>query len=764
MFFGSGGDSFNAQALSFVEVFGGIVDYDFDTFQDADVHFYGNDFRLDGEPLAVGGQLKISLTQDQILEGILADGTPFAIGFPLNDEIAPDTLTLHDVALPPLDATEIFVPPDPAPPSIRDGQTLTLGPGGTLGELFRAGRGSTLRVVGGTVKQEAQAVGADVSMSSGILGSSFTTIDSNVEITGGTVGSFFDAGRGTVVNMSGGSMQTYFARKGSETNISGGSVSEFFIANEGSEVNLHGGNHDIILSANPGSQIHLFGAEFRLDGVLVEGLATPGDSIKINVPEGSVLSGTLEDGTPISFSRTSGSQRSDSISDGTLSLHATIVPAVGPSTFELPGDVPPNGLRQGQMLTLRDGGQLGENSTGFNAGFGSTVNILGGFAASRIEAVGARVNISSGTLNGLSALGGSEVIVTGGTAGSFLIGSGSEVDVSGGRVGPQEIFGDSRLNVSGGRVEGYGSFRPILANSGSEVTISGGTIVGPSIFIGGGAVANISGGTIESPIQTMNQSEVNLFGSSFRLDGAEIQGLELGVPFSVTARDVSLTGTWGDGSPFDFELNSTFIFGQDWFAPTALLTVTLVMPNLQPTGDFDGNGVLDASDIDSLSAALRTSADDLRYDLNNDGQVNQQDHDEWVHNATLANTYFGDATLDGEFDSSDLTLVFQAGEYEDHVALNSTWAEGDWNASGDFDSEDLVAAFQDGGYEQGPREAVAAVPEPSGLVLFALGIVGTLKMHRCLARRIDPSDIVHGARIDHVQGVDLLRRNGQASQ
>ena len=96
----------------------------------------------------------------------------------------------------------------------------------------------------------------------------------------------------------------------------------------------------------------------------------------------------------------------------------------------------------------------------------------------------------------------------------------------------------------------------------------------------------------------------------------------------------------------------------------------------------------------------------------------------WVHE--IANTYFGDSNLDGEFNSADLVSIFVAGEYEDAIGGNSTWATGDWSGNGEFDSADLVLAFQDGGYELGPRAAVNNVPEPNGLALpsmflFAFG-------------------------------------------
>ena len=43
---------------------------------------------------------------------------------------------------------------------------------------------------------------------------------------------------------------------------------------------------------------------------------------------------------------------------------------------------------------------------------------------------------------------------------------------------------------------------------------------------------------------------------------------------------------------------------------------------------------------------------------------------------------FGDANLDGAFDSGDLVQIFATGEYEDDQSGNSTWADGDWNCDG----------------------------------------------------------------------------------
>ena len=142
-------------------------------------------------------------------------------------------------------------------------------------------------------------------------------------------------------------------------------------------------------------------------------------------------------------------------------------------------------------------------------------------------------------------------------------------------------------------------------------------------------------------------------------------------------------------------------------------------------GDFDGNGALDAADIDQLTQAVTNG--DVSFDLDNDGAISQEDRRVWVEE--LMNTYFGDSNLDGEFNSSDFVAVFTAGEYEDGVAGNSSWAEGDWNGDGDFDSSDFVSAFSAGGYEIGPRQA-AVVPEPTSISLVLLGLLSLFRVVR----------------------------------
>jgi hypothetical protein len=173
--------------------------------------------------------------------------------------------------------------------------------------------------------------------------------------------------------------------------------------------------------------------------------------------------------------------------------------------------------------------------------------------------------------------------------------------------------------------------------------------------------------------------------------------------------------------------------GDDAFASALLLDDVKLADIGHLKGDFDNSGSLELNDIVALSSAIRTGPTDIRFDLNSDRIVNGSDLAVWVRD--LRRTWFGDANLNGRFDSGDLVQVFQGGEYEDEIVGNSTWSSGDWNADGEFSTSDLVVAFQDGGYEQGPRLAISLIPEPNPkyLILSAMWGIGLLR--GCTLRR-----------------------------
>jgi hypothetical protein len=143
-------------------------------------------------------------------------------------------------------------------------------------------------------------------------------------------------------------------------------------------------------------------------------------------------------------------------------------------------------------------------------------------------------------------------------------------------------------------------------------------------------------------------------------------------------------------------------------------------------GDFNGDGVLDAADVDDLARQTAGGTNPAAYDLNQDALVNSQDLGIWVKD--LFHSWIGDANLDGQFNSGDLVAVLASGTYE--IDVDAVWSTGDFNGDGRTNSGDLVAALSDGGYEMGPRAAAAAVPEPAGALLMLIALAASARLGR----------------------------------
>jgi len=189
----------------------------------------------------------------------------------------------------------------------------------------------------------------------------------------GALGAAFNAGEGSIVNIVGGRVGSDFEAVGAAVNISGGTF--------GNDVDVFAG-----------STATIYGRGFQIDGSPVGGLTQVGDDIPLALAANSLLSGTLEDGTPFAFT----SLDSDMFSNGTLHLKLSSPVASGPVVINLPAEAAPPGVRSGQTLELGIGGIV-ENS--FNAGAGSVVNVSGGLMGNNFEAVASIVNLSSGTID-----------------------------------------------------------------------------------------------------------------------------------------------------------------------------------------------------------------------------------------------------------------------------------------------------------------------------------------------------------------------------
>ena len=88
--------------------------------------------------------------------------------------------------------------------------------------------------------------------------------------------------------------------------------------------------------------------------------------------------------------------------------------------------------------------------------------------------------------------------------------------------------------------------------------------------------------------------------------------------------------------------------------------------------DTTGDRKVNADDINRVCEHVR--AESPRGDFNRDETVNKQDVDDYV--SVVFQTTHGDANLDGQFDSSDLVMVSQAGEFEDDVRTTRIGTKG----------------------------------------------------------------------------------------
>ena len=143
-------------------------------------------------------------------------------------------------------------------------------------------------------------------------------------------------------------------------------------------------------------------------------------------------------------------------------------------------------------------------------------------------------------------------------------------------------------------------------------------------------------------------------------------------------------------------------------------------------GDFDGNGLTTADDIDHLFAMLTgpgVPAVDPRYDLDGDGDADEDDMAILV--TGYLDTAFGDFDLSKTVDATDLVRL--AVNYGQSGGAGG-WDRGDANGDGIFNAVDLSILAANFGFDNagGP----AGVPEPATIALLAVGGLIALRRRR----------------------------------
>ena len=103
--------------------------------------------------------------------------------------------------------------------------------------------------------------------------------------------------------------------------------------------------------------------------------------------------------------------------------------------------------------------------------------------------------------------------------------------------------------------------------------------------------------------------------------------------------------------------------------------IDLPEPRDSVIGDFTDDRTINVDDITRLCQEINVPRRSLDFDMNNDNRVDRGDLDTLVHD--LLETSYGDANLDGQFDSDDIVNMFIAGRYLTTSRDPTTWDQGD---------------------------------------------------------------------------------------
>lgn len=295
------GELFTSHVGSRVVISGGAFADRFSAYG-GEVVVRGGEFRVNGTPLDglsdIGSVRQIDLYRfggDNVLSGVLADGSPFAFFDAVFEDILnPRVLVLERTELPPIKTTTISVPGDPLGLGIRDSQTLVVYDGASIPDSFNAGRGSKVFINGGVVGDDFELVGAEATINGGSIGYFFDAFDgsrviihdgsiqggidvarrSTFVVNGGSVGGGVDLYAGSFFELNGGAVGSGIqARSGSHVVISGGTLGELFFANRGSTVTVNGGSIGRYFQAYGSANVTVnggaFDGSFRVEGSTV---------------------------------------------------------------------------------------------------------------------------------------------------------------------------------------------------------------------------------------------------------------------------------------------------------------------------------------------------------------------------------------------------------------------------------------------------------------------------------------------------------------
>jgi T5SS/PEP-CTERM-associated repeat protein len=379
--------------------------------------------------------------------------------------------------------------------------------------------------------------------------------------------------------------------------------------------------------------------------------------------------------------------------------------------------------------------------------------------------VGGRLEIGVGTSGGHGRLhiqpGGfvtvAEGIVLGDDGELFLEGgtlSSSEIDfMDGGSPGPNFVWTSGTLHV--------GTYN-------GDLTVPNGGVLAPGNSAGRteilGDYASLPGATLEMEIGGPTQSTQYDFltvDGNMALDG-NLQ-LTLTSGFVPTAAQLFFIGGAGGTISGEFDnvasgqrlttsdgLGSFVVrYGPENPLHPNLIILSEFLQSGLLRGDFNGDGLVNAVDIDLLASAAHNDPDNILFDLNDDGMVtftvgqpnapDPSDSDVLIHE--ILETRYGDADVNGQVFLSDLTRL--ATNYRQPGQFG--WAQGNFNGSQEAGTaanprvflSDLTALATNWRFGVGGSGASVgeAVPEPTSPYLaLGIGLIALARRARCYSR------------------------------
>jgi hypothetical protein len=155
---------------------------------------------------------------------------------------------------------------------------------------------------------------------------------------------------------------------------------------------------------------------------------------------------------------------------------------------------------------------------------------------------------------------------------------------------------------------------------------------------------------------------------------------------------------------------------------------------VDPSGDFNSDGVVDVQDMDLLGAEIASGANVVAFDLNGDSLVDITDRDVFLGGdlITSGNKLPGDADFDGEVQFPDFVIL------ANNFAGSGIWSQGDFDVDGEVQFPDFVILANNFGLSAG---AAAAVPEPSTMALVLAGAAALMLSRGGRCQR--PKDLLH---------------------